>query len=119
MSQIMPSAISIPTRHDAPSAPDFLSSVLRWIEEDSLTVACQQASARLATGSDIQDEDRDALMLLLNAVATALSAPKRTADQAEWSFDDRAFQAFADMIDVLRIQDQQIAEVMAIANEVV
>ncbi|UKJ78162.1 hypothetical protein [Azospirillum brasilense] len=119
MPQIMPSPVSTLIRQETPSASDFLSSVLRWIEEDSLTVACQQASARLATGLDIQDEDRDALMLLLNAAATTLSAPRRTADQAEWTFDDRAFQAFADMVDILRIQDQQISEVMAIANEVV
>ena len=58
-------------------------------------------------------------MLLLNAVATALSAPKRQAEAREWTFDDRAFQAFADMVDILRMQDQQIADVMAIANEVV
>lgn len=57
-------------------------------------------------------------MLLLDAVATTLSAPRRTGEQAEWTFDDRAFQVFADMIDILRVQDQQIAEVMAIANEV-
>ncbi len=83
-----------------------------------MAVACRQMSARLAAGLEIQDEDRDALIMLLNAVVMTLSAPQRQAQGPEWTFDDRAFQAFSDMIDILRTQDQQIADVMAIANEV-
>ena len=41
MSPIMSSPVSLPALHDVPNAPDFLSSILRWIEEDSLPVACQ------------------------------------------------------------------------------
>ncbi|WP_376989565.1 hypothetical protein [Azospirillum rugosum] len=129
MALIISNALSASGSPEAESQPSgVLSSVERWIEEGSLVVACQRLSACLEAGQPVRDEDREALILLLNAVSVALSTPHRqtldrqTPDRQildpEWAFDGRAFQVFADMVDVLRVQNQQIVEVMAIAHEV-